>query len=197
MAASEAIRFTNVDVFDSVRGEVGGPFDVTVRGAQIEAVASASEISSADFDGASIDGTGKTLMPGLIDAHWHTAFTTVPAAVAAMGEAGSYSRRRSSAPGTRSCGGSPQFAILGARPSESSWPSTRVQSWARESNPRGRSSLRLADTVTSASPTRSRVASPGTSATANSSAQPSSRTARRRCCEVHERSCAAVRRSSN
>ena len=88
MAASEAIRFTNVDVFDSVRGEVGGPFDVTVRGAQIEAVASASEISSADFDGASIDGTGKTLMPGLIDAHWHTAFTTVPAAVAAMGEAG-------------------------------------------------------------------------------------------------------------
>ena len=37
-------------------------------------------------NGRQIDATGKTLVPGLIDAHWHTAFTTVPAQVAIMGE---------------------------------------------------------------------------------------------------------------
>jgi len=34
------------------------------------------------------DGTGKTLIPGLIDAHWHTVFTAIPAMVAQLGEVG-------------------------------------------------------------------------------------------------------------
>lgn len=83
-----ALRFTNVSVFDSVAAEVGGPFDVTVRGTVIESVAPAGGTGDDGFDGLTIDGAGRTLMPGLIDAHWHTAFTTIPAAVAAMGEAG-------------------------------------------------------------------------------------------------------------
>jgi len=87
VAVSEALRFTNVDVFDSLVGVVGGPFDVTVRDGVIASVVSADGTDSYD-DGTTIDGAGKTLMPGLIDAHWHAAFTTVPAAVAAMGEAG-------------------------------------------------------------------------------------------------------------
>ncbi|HSU34173.1 MAG TPA: amidohydrolase family protein [Propionibacteriaceae bacterium] len=87
VAVSETLRFTNVDVFDSLVGVVGGPFDVTVRDGVIASVVSAAGTDSYD-DGTTIDGAGKTLMPGLIDAHWHAAFTTVPAAVAAMGEAG-------------------------------------------------------------------------------------------------------------
>ncbi|WP_205650640.1 metal-dependent hydrolase family protein [Actinoplanes solisilvae] len=83
MAADQVLRFTNVNVFDSVAGEVGGPYDVTVRGALIESVVPAEPGGPQG-----IDGSGKTLMPGLIDAHWHAAFTTIPAAVAAMGEAG-------------------------------------------------------------------------------------------------------------
>jgi imidazolonepropionase-like amidohydrolase len=95
--AGGTLRFTNADVFDSVAGEVRGPFDVTVRDGVIASVAAVNGtdpgmdgpgMDGPSFDGPSIDGTGKTLMPGLIDAHWHTAFTVVPAAVAAMGEAG-------------------------------------------------------------------------------------------------------------
>jgi imidazolonepropionase-like amidohydrolase len=80
----ESFRITNVNVFDSIAGRVEGPFDVTVDGGTIAAVAPAGPGET----GARIDGTGKTLIPGLIDAHWHTAFTTVPAVVAIMGEVG-------------------------------------------------------------------------------------------------------------
>jgi imidazolonepropionase-like amidohydrolase len=90
MGDGDALRFTDVDVFDSSAGVVGGPFDVTVRDGLIESVVSSAAPSGDDpaFDGVSIDGSGQTLIPGLIDAHWHTAFTSVPAAVALMGEAG-------------------------------------------------------------------------------------------------------------
>jgi imidazolonepropionase-like amidohydrolase len=86
--AGEAVRFTNVDVFDSVAGKVIGPFHVTVRDGLIESVVSTAGAGSDDFDGTTVDGSGKTLMPGLIDAHWHTIFTTVGAALAATGEVG-------------------------------------------------------------------------------------------------------------
>jgi imidazolonepropionase-like amidohydrolase len=85
MGNGGAHRITNVNVFDSVAGRVDGPFDVTIGQGTITSVGPASP---ADSSGDQIDGTGKTLIPGLIDAHWHTAFTTVPAAVALMGEVG-------------------------------------------------------------------------------------------------------------
>ena len=84
----EPLRITNVNVFDSVEGRVGGPFDVTVGDGLIASVRPSGPGDPGDPGGVQIDGGGKTLMPGLIDAHWHTAFTTIPAAVATMGEIG-------------------------------------------------------------------------------------------------------------
>ena len=83
MGDGDSLRIKNVNVFDSVAGRVDGPFDVTIGQGTITSV---DPVRPAESGG--IDGTGKTLIPGLIDAHWHTAFTTVPAVVASMGEAG-------------------------------------------------------------------------------------------------------------
>jgi len=33
-----------------------------------------------------IDGDGRTLMPGLIDAHWHTYYANIPASTLATGD---------------------------------------------------------------------------------------------------------------
>jgi imidazolonepropionase-like amidohydrolase len=80
-----SFRITNVNVFDSIAGRVDGPFDVTIGQGTITSV---GPVRPGESGGGRIDGTGKTLIPGLIDAHWHTAFTTVPAAVASMSEVG-------------------------------------------------------------------------------------------------------------
>jgi imidazolonepropionase-like amidohydrolase len=89
---AEPLSITNVNVFDSVEGRVDGPFDVTVGDGTITSVRPAGPSAAAagpgNRGGIQIDGAGKTLMPGLIDAHWHTTFTTVPAAVATLGEIG-------------------------------------------------------------------------------------------------------------
>ena len=98
---AEAIRIFNVKLFDSVEAVVRGPVDVLVRDGLIASVepiragdASADADADADADEAgvpaarTIDGTGQTLIPGLIDAHWHAAFTTVPAQVAIMSDIG-------------------------------------------------------------------------------------------------------------
>lgn len=85
MGEGESFRVTNVNVFDSIEGRVDGPFDVTVDAGTITSVRPAG---SGEPGGSRIDGSGKTLLPGLIDAHWHTAFTTIPAAVATMAELG-------------------------------------------------------------------------------------------------------------
>lgn len=79
------LRISNVDVFDSVDGRITGPMDVTIREGVIAAVAPAG---STEFSGSKIDGTAKTLIPGLIDAHWHAMFATIPAAVAQFSELG-------------------------------------------------------------------------------------------------------------
>lgn len=58
---------------------------MTVRGPVIASIAPAG---AAALSGPAIDGTGKTLLPGLIDAHWHAMFTTIPAALAQVSEFG-------------------------------------------------------------------------------------------------------------
>lgn len=76
---------SNVNIFSSVEGRITGPMDVTVREGLLASVPPAG---SAEISGAKIDGTGKTLIPGLIDAHWHAVFTTIPAAEAQLSEVG-------------------------------------------------------------------------------------------------------------
>src|SRR5687768_3935541 len=59
--------FSNLNVFDGEQPL--GPRDVLVRKDRVEAVAPAGTLTAQDV--VRIDGTGKTLLPGLIDSHGH------------------------------------------------------------------------------------------------------------------------------
>src|SRR5262245_2097292 len=63
--------FKNVRIFDGKAEKLTNPSNVMVRGNIIERVSSASIESPVDAKVTVIDGGGRTLMPGLIDAHWH------------------------------------------------------------------------------------------------------------------------------
>ncbi len=83
---SPPLAIRSVNVFDSVAALIDGPMDVAVRDGLITSLTPAGSTEfAAEVE---IDGTGKTLIPGLIDAHWHTAFTAVPADVAQLRELG-------------------------------------------------------------------------------------------------------------
>jgi imidazolonepropionase-like amidohydrolase len=70
--------FRNVNIFDSKRGSLTGPSNVLVRGTKIERI-SGKAIEVEPGSGVTIvDGDGRTLMPGLIDAHWHAMTASVP-----------------------------------------------------------------------------------------------------------------------
>jgi len=62
--------FQNVRIFDGKTGTLSAPKNVLVRGNRIERVAT----DQITIDPASrlVEGGGRTLMPGLIDMHWHT-----------------------------------------------------------------------------------------------------------------------------
>lgn len=67
--ATSATLIANVRIFDGKSGTVSGPAHVLVRGNRIARIAAAPIDPPAGA--AVIDGQGRTLMPGLIDAHWH------------------------------------------------------------------------------------------------------------------------------
>jgi imidazolonepropionase-like amidohydrolase len=64
--------FKNVRIFDGKAEKLTDPSNVMVRENIIERISSQTIPSPADADVTVIDGGGRTLMPGLIDAHWHT-----------------------------------------------------------------------------------------------------------------------------
>jgi imidazolonepropionase-like amidohydrolase len=66
-APSPEILFRNVRVFDGKSSSLSGPTSLLVRGNTIAEIGPSIQSSSATV----IDGGGRTLMPGLIDAHWH------------------------------------------------------------------------------------------------------------------------------
>ncbi len=72
------LLFTNVNVFDGVSEELIENANVVVTGNLITAV---STEPLAVAGGTIIDGGGRTLMPGLIDMHWHSAYANIPMAV--------------------------------------------------------------------------------------------------------------------
>ena len=77
--------FQNVRIFDGKGGSLSAPSDVLVRGNVIEKI-SATPIT-AEPGSTVIAGSGRTLMPGLIDNHWHAMLIrTNPAQ--AMGDVG-------------------------------------------------------------------------------------------------------------
>lgn len=68
-ASPTSTLFTNVHVFDGVGVSLSEASNVLVRGNLIEAISTGT--IEADADTLIIDGEGRTLIPGLIDAHWH------------------------------------------------------------------------------------------------------------------------------
>ena len=68
--APAEVLFRDVRVFDGKSDRLTAATSVLVRGNQIAAIGPAAVATA---PGATvIDGAGRTLMPGLIDAHWHT-----------------------------------------------------------------------------------------------------------------------------
>ncbi|MCP5319901.1 MAG: amidohydrolase family protein [Pseudomonadales bacterium] len=70
-APPAAVVFENVRIFDGTSSALSEPSNVLVRGNRIESI-SRQPFAASDAAGAlRIAGNGRTLMPGLIDAHYH------------------------------------------------------------------------------------------------------------------------------
>lgn len=85
-AASRPIMFTNLRLFDGRSPKLREGLSVLVDGNRIKAVAQGSPTAP---EGAQrIDCAGRVLMPGLIDAHWHTLFAGLPIQTLLAGDIG-------------------------------------------------------------------------------------------------------------
>ena len=85
-AQGSSVLFHNTRVFDGVKEKVWGPADVLVQGNKITRI-SATSINP-DSDTKVIDGTGRTLIPGLIAAHYHIMLAALPTQVALTADLG-------------------------------------------------------------------------------------------------------------
>jgi imidazolonepropionase-like amidohydrolase len=81
---SNEILFRNVRVFDGRASQLSGPTDVLVRANTIAAIGTGGGAASATV----IEGAGRTLMPGLIDAHWHAMLIALGPAETLTGDVG-------------------------------------------------------------------------------------------------------------
>jgi imidazolonepropionase-like amidohydrolase len=75
--------FENVRIFDGMNATLSPPSNVLVRGNKIEKISTSAIPTDRRADTLLIDGGGRTLMPGLIDMHWH-AMLVRPTPAAAM-----------------------------------------------------------------------------------------------------------------
>ncbi|HTL65081.1 MAG TPA: amidohydrolase family protein [Pseudolabrys sp.] len=81
---SPAVLFQNVRIFDGKNGALSPPSNVLVRNNKIETISTAAITA----DGQVINGGGRVLMPGLIDAHWHAMLVRPTPAVALVDDVG-------------------------------------------------------------------------------------------------------------
>jgi imidazolonepropionase-like amidohydrolase len=75
--------FENVRIFDGMNATLSPPSYVLVRGNKIEKISTSPIPTDRRADTVLIDGGGRTLMPGLIDMHWHATLVR-PTPAAAM-----------------------------------------------------------------------------------------------------------------
>jgi imidazolonepropionase-like amidohydrolase len=80
--------FQNVRVFDGKSSALSGPTNVLVRGNQIERISTGPIPTDRSATTLLIDGGGRTLMPGLIEAHWHTMLVRPTPATLLTGDIG-------------------------------------------------------------------------------------------------------------
>lgn len=86
-AAGPTTLFNNVRVFDGKSPSLSKPTNVLVRGKLIERISEAPIAVDRMATTTIIDGGGRTLMPGLIDNHWHAMLIRVTPAQS-MGDVG-------------------------------------------------------------------------------------------------------------
>lgn len=77
-ARAQVTVFENVRVFDGTSSELSGPMNVLVRDNVIERISQDPIPTDRSATTTLIDGDGRTLMPGMIDAHVHIVLTTIP-----------------------------------------------------------------------------------------------------------------------
>jgi imidazolonepropionase-like amidohydrolase len=70
------IAFTNVRVFDGKSDTLRSGLRIVIEGNKIKAIEPTEK--SVEGNVKVIDGGGRTLMPGLIDAHWHSMMASLP-----------------------------------------------------------------------------------------------------------------------
>jgi imidazolonepropionase-like amidohydrolase len=80
--------FQNVRIFDGKSSTLSGSTNVLVRGNQIERISTAPIPTDRSATTMLIDGGGRTLMPGLIDMHWHTMLVRPTPAALLTGDVG-------------------------------------------------------------------------------------------------------------
>ena len=78
----------NVRIFDGKSGRLSGLSNVLVRGNRIERISVTPIATDRRADTVLIDGGGRTLMPGLIDMHWHAMLVRPTPAALMVADAG-------------------------------------------------------------------------------------------------------------
>ncbi|MGE5713767.1 MAG: amidohydrolase family protein, partial [Betaproteobacteria bacterium] len=85
---TNAVIFENVRIFDGTRGQLSAPAHVLVTGNVIGRISMAPIADPANTRVQRVAGNGRTLMPGLIDNHWHTLLARPTPAQAIEGDIG-------------------------------------------------------------------------------------------------------------
>jgi imidazolonepropionase-like amidohydrolase len=85
-APQKPVLITNIRLFDGKSAQLQDGKRILVTGNKITAIQSAGDAPPADV--LVIDGRGRTLMPGLIDAHWHTMMAALPLAIMMTADVG-------------------------------------------------------------------------------------------------------------
>lgn len=67
-----AVLIKNVRIFDGNHAELTPPSDLLIENDTISKISTAPLAAPDGFTTTILDGSGKVLIPGLIDAHWHT-----------------------------------------------------------------------------------------------------------------------------
>lgn len=86
VSANKTVLFQNVRVFDGKSSNLSAPLNVLVLNNKIQKI-SPNAIDT-EPNTQVIEGAGRVLMPGLIDAHWHAMMASIPVPVMMTAEVG-------------------------------------------------------------------------------------------------------------
>ena len=87
-AQLRGVLFENVRILDGVADKLSGPMNVLAVGNLIKSISADLISIPPDVTITRIKGAGRTLMPGLIDAHTHIMFATLPQLAVLTGDIG-------------------------------------------------------------------------------------------------------------